>query len=232
MKGLFSIDSKLFQFLTQVSEVVYLNLLYLLCCLPVVTIGAAQSGMMNAARVMRDPNDDSSCYQAFFRGFKSGFGKITVVWLICCVGIVSLTYSAVMVYYYDGILESAPVIMSVIALLLFIVFQCMTVTFHSRFDCSVWQIIRNSLFMILMHPIRAVGITLALWGPVLVFLLDLKLFITITLIFLFAYYTVAFQFAAGLMKKPFDMIEAQFFPAQDADIDIEEQEEICEETDT
>ena len=225
-------DSKVFQILTQLSEVIYLNLLYLLCCLPVITIGAAQSGMMNAVRVLQDPNNDSSCYRAFFRGFKSGFGKITAVWTIGCLFITLLVCCTLTILYYDGMLGNAPVIMSLIALFFVMAFQCMTVAFHSKFDCSVWQIIRNSIFMILMHPIRAVGITLAIWGPVIVFLLDLKMFLTITPVFIFIYYTVAFQFAAGTMKTPFDVIEAQFFPAQDVDMDIDTQEEICKEKGT
>lgn len=230
MKGLFSLDSKVFQFLTQVSEIIYLNLLYLLCCLPVITIGAAQSGMMNAVRVLRDPDDDSSCYKAFFRGLRSGFGKITVVWTIGSLFIALLVYCTVAILYYDGMWGNAPVFMSLFALFLVMAFQCMAVAFHSKFDCSLWQIIRNSIFMILMHPIRAAGITLALWVPVIVFLLDLRMFLTITPVFAFAYYTFAFQFAAGTMKTPFATIEAQFFPTEDEKTDA--QEENLEEIDT
>ena len=43
MEILFSYDSKLMQTLTFVGDLIILNLLYLLCCVPVFTIGAAQA---------------------------------------------------------------------------------------------------------------------------------------------------------------------------------------------
>lgn len=221
MKNLFSMDSKFYQMLVRLSEVIILNVLYTACCVPVVTIGAAQAGMMNAVRTLQDKEDDSSCYRAFFRGFASGFGKITIVWVMSIVVMALLTYSTVAIVYYDGMLGNAPVIMSVIALALFMVFQSMTVTFHSRFDCSVWQIIRSSLFMILMHPIRAVCVAVAIWGPVILMLLDTNLFLTITPVFMFIYYTVAFQFAAVMMKAPFAEIEAEHFSTQERMPDAE-----------
>ena len=44
MGGLFSYDSKLMQILNFIGDLIILNVLYLVCCLPVVTIGAAQIG--------------------------------------------------------------------------------------------------------------------------------------------------------------------------------------------
>ena len=41
MGGLFDYDSKLFQLLLRVSDLVALSLLWLLCSLPVITIGAS-----------------------------------------------------------------------------------------------------------------------------------------------------------------------------------------------
>ena len=211
MKNLFSIDSKVYQFLIKVSEVIFLNLLYLLCCLPIVTVGAAQAGMMNAARMLRDKEDERSVYQAFFRGFASGFGKITVLWSICFAMLGTLAYSTLITVYYDTLLGSAPVFMAVIALVLLLVFQSMAVSFHSKFDCSLWQIVRSALFMILMHPFRALGIAMVIWAPIVLMLLDLNLFLTVTPAFIFVYFTFAFQFAVSWMERPFGEVEREYF---------------------
>ena len=45
MGGLFDYDSKLFQLLLRVSDLVALSLLWLLCSLPVITIGASTSAL-------------------------------------------------------------------------------------------------------------------------------------------------------------------------------------------
>ena len=62
-----------------IGDLVILNVLFLLCCLPIFTIGAAQAGLYTGLRVLADKEDDSSPAAAFFRGFSSGFGKITIV---------------------------------------------------------------------------------------------------------------------------------------------------------
>ena len=45
MQGLFSIDSKFMQVLSRIYDIAVLNMLYLLTCLPIFTIGAATSAL-------------------------------------------------------------------------------------------------------------------------------------------------------------------------------------------
>lgn len=49
MGGLFDYDSKLFQLLLRVSDVVALSLLWLLCSLPILTLGASTSALYYTA---------------------------------------------------------------------------------------------------------------------------------------------------------------------------------------
>ncbi len=209
-KNLFSYESPVFQFLLKLSYWVFLNVLYLVCCLPVVTIGASQAGLMNAVRILQDPEDDSSCYKAFFRGFFQGLGKITLITSVCLVLIVTMFFVLFSTIYYDAIWKNAPVLSAILGLAIGILMQSMTSAFHSRFDCSIWQIIRSSWYMILMHPIRAVGMAVVVWLPIIVALLDLYLFFQATPLWMFIYFTLAYQASVKIMKAPFQDIENQF----------------------
>ena len=51
MKNIFSLDSKLMQGLSTVGDYIILNILFLITCLPVITIGAAKTALF---RVMFD----------------------------------------------------------------------------------------------------------------------------------------------------------------------------------
>ncbi len=220
--NIFDIESKFYQFLIKISHIILLNLLYLLCCLPVITIGAAQAGMMNAARILQDPEDDTSCFSAFFRGFTSGFGRITVIWCVLMAVIAGMLYILFSVIYLDAIFKNGPVISAALGLTAALLLQSMSAAFHSRFDSSLWQVLRSSVFMILMHPVRAILLTLVLWAPIIVALLNLYLFFKLTPLWLFFYFGIAWQFAAKLVYTPFRQVEEQFFP--------EEEDEIMEET--
>ena len=54
MGGLFDYDSKLFQLLLRVSDLVALSLLSLLCSLPVITIGASTSALYYLSNIPQD----------------------------------------------------------------------------------------------------------------------------------------------------------------------------------
>ena len=45
MGGFFSLDSKFMQVMSRVADLIILNVIYLVTCLPVVTIGAAGTAM-------------------------------------------------------------------------------------------------------------------------------------------------------------------------------------------
>lgn len=69
MGGFFSIDGKGFRFLSTMSELVTLNLLWLLCCIPIVTIGASTAALYTIT-IKMVKNEDSYVIRGFFSSFK------------------------------------------------------------------------------------------------------------------------------------------------------------------
>ena len=67
--------------LSQLSDLVILNLLTLLCCVPVVTAGASFAAMHYCLIRMHE-GTDGSIPQLFFREFKGNFKKATCSWLL------------------------------------------------------------------------------------------------------------------------------------------------------
>ena len=81
MKSLFDYENKFMQALMAVGDLIILNILFILFSLPIVTMGAAQAGLYTGVRVITDKEDDSSPAAGFVRGFKTGFFKITLMWI-------------------------------------------------------------------------------------------------------------------------------------------------------
>lgn len=204
MKNLFNYENKFMELLMTVGDLVILNLLFLLCCIPVVTIGAAQAGLYTGLRVLTDKEDDSSPTVAFFRGFANGFGSITGAYCIMLVLIVVVGYSAASVMFYDMNGISAPVVISMIGLFFSTVYQSLFSIFHSRFACTMWQLFRNAWLIFLAHPLRSILVALLNWFPVALFLVDLQIFILGTPIIMTVYFSFAFLLCNTIMKKPFD----------------------------
>ena len=77
----FSYDSKFSQLLMKLCYACYLNLLWLLCSLPVFTIGASTTALYYASlKVVR--GEESYVGRLFFRAFRENFRQATVLWLI------------------------------------------------------------------------------------------------------------------------------------------------------
>ena len=205
MKKLLSPDSKLYEWLSTATEFLLLNLLFLVCCIPVFTIGAAEAGMFKAVRLQADKERDDSVYRAFFRGFTEGFSRITAVWLLL---LVLITIPVLTIANLRGsAFGTAPLVMAVIALVFFLLLQPVTSAFHSLFECSFAELLRNSTMLMLMYPLRCALLTLLLYAPAALMLLDREFFVLVAPIFLFIYETFAFRTGSRLLKKPFSMLE-------------------------
>ena len=208
---LFHYDSKLMQTLMFIGDLMILNVLYLICCLPVFTIGAAQAGLFTAVRVLNNPEDDSSAAAAFFKGFRSGFGKVTLGW-----GLVALLSVIMAVTWYFckllevGDLQMAPTWMAAVAFCITALFHPLTTLFHSHFDCKPMQLIRNSWFMLVAHPLRSLAVAALFWLPFVFFMVDPFTFMSVGMLWLVLYYAVAALFSDLLTRKPFQVLIENF----------------------
>lgn len=205
-----------------IGDLVILNVLFLLCSLPIFTIGAAQAGLYTGLRVLVDKEDDSSPAAAFFRGFTSGFGKITVVHSLLLVLVVVISYMSALVYMQkQG--AGLAVWLSLVSILISTILPSVIYIFHSRFTCTAIQLFRNAWLLFLAHPLRCALVALLTWSPIYIALIDLQIFILATPVFITVYFSFASLLSNSLMKKPFqDLIqmfnEKNQIPEQTEDI--------------
>lgn len=76
MRGFFNPDNFLWRFFDRIADIFILSILWFLCSLPIVTIGAASTALYDCvAHCLR--NEEGSTYTRFFRTFKSEL-KITI----------------------------------------------------------------------------------------------------------------------------------------------------------
>lgn len=210
MGGFFSYESKPMQILMFLGDIIILNVLYLICCIPIFTIGAAQAGMFTACKVLLDKEDDSSVYAAFWRGFTSGFGTVTLAWGVMTLVLLVVGYGAITAY-----MLGAPIWLVAIAVAVCAIFQTLVPAFHSRFGCKWWQLIRNTWFLLFAHPLRSLASVALICFPLgyLIYCLyygNIYDFMSLTTIWGTLYFGTAFCFATSFMKKPFKVLTEHF----------------------
>lgn len=171
MGRFFNMDSPFMQFLTRLADLMILNLVFLITCIPIVTIGAAWTSLYYVTlKMIRD--EDAYIVRSYFKSFKQNFKQATVMWLI-------LLVLAVVLFLDFGILRNAEgtgnnVIR--IGLYSIIVILLMTVTYVfpvlSKFYNTVRRTFINAFLMsvrhlpqtVIMLAIPAAAVVLTLWS--------------------------------------------------------------------
>lgn len=78
---IFQADSPLMEGLSKITDLVILNLVVLVCCIPVVTAGAAITGMHYVLlKMVRD--EEGYILRSYFKSFRENFLQATGMWLI------------------------------------------------------------------------------------------------------------------------------------------------------
>ena len=81
MDRFFNMDNKFFTFMSRVADLIILNLLCIVCCIPVVTIGASTAAMYQVLLNVLDGREDG-VLRDFFGAFRHRFGFYTKLWLV------------------------------------------------------------------------------------------------------------------------------------------------------
>lgn len=89
MKNLFNLENPIFQMLSRVGDMIIANVLFLISCIPIFTIGAALAGLNKVSQAIV-LDDDRGIAKLFFNGFKSNFKQATSVWVAILIILVSL----------------------------------------------------------------------------------------------------------------------------------------------
>ena len=226
MKSILSYDSKFMKTLEHVADTMLLNILFLLCCIPVVTIGAAWCALFSGCRAL---SEDTTPFRSFFRGLRSGFKRATLAWLILLPVLAVLVYTAMVVLRLMQLKFTMALFTFIIAMIALITVLCVTTMvflFYSRFECTVRQLLKNGLFMHLGYMIRRTIIGIGCWFPVIAFFTLPYLFGQLAPVWLLLYFGVAANLSVWLMKTPFARLVEQVEGPKPELEQVQEEEEV------
>lgn len=152
MGKLFDIDSPLMNFLNKLADLIILNFLTLICCIPIITIGASMTALHHVLLKMVR-NEEGYIIKSFFKSFKQNFRQATIIWLIMLAACFILL-GDFLIFRYSGINFPSwlrVVILGIVLLVMFAVMHVFPVL--ARFENTVINTYKNSLFMgILTFP--------------------------------------------------------------------------------
>lgn len=170
-------DSPIMSFLARVADLVILNVLWLLCCLPVVTAGASTTAMYHVVRHLQEESI-SSVTRDFFRSFKSDFRQATPVYLLLLIPTAAVVMNAWILSAQSS--DVVPVyvraIWMVSALLLTFVVS-FVYPVMAYFDDTVWKTLRTAAVLAVAKLPRTVLISAINLLPIIMLFVSLPFFL-------------------------------------------------------
>ena len=152
MKKIFDMDNPFMQALSIAADLLALNILTLLCCLPVLTAGAGLTAMNDLA-VHLARQEESYIAKPFFRSFRDNFKQSTILWLIF------LAAGFLLYFDYHAAAVYAPMLRYPIAAIGVIVLAIGMYAFAllSRYENSVAGTLKNAVSLAIAFFPRTLG---------------------------------------------------------------------------
>ncbi|MCD8381135.1 MAG: YesL family protein [Lachnospiraceae bacterium] len=170
MEGFFNMDSKWMKALSKLFDLMLVNILTLLCSIPIITIGASFSAMhFMMYRLYK--NDEGYIIRSYFGFFKKNFRQSTLMWLVYLLILLILGIDQYVLN--QGVLELNSVIQIVVIIIavIWLISFVWVFVMQSRYLNPIRITMKNSMLVGLTHPIRTVLMIIVFLLPIPVMLL-------------------------------------------------------------
>ena len=148
MRNLFNLDGPVLQFINKIVYSVYLNILWFICCIPIVTIGASTTALFYVTLKIAK-NEEGSLTKAFFHSFKENLRQGTAIWLILLVVGVVLGIDGYVLYHmrFENVFWTLCTAVFFVAAAAYAVILMYIFPLLARFDNTIGAMFKNSLLI-------------------------------------------------------------------------------------
>lgn len=214
MSKVFNFEGPLFTSLSRLADLFWLNLLFILCCVPIVTAGAAATALYYVTLKMAK-DEEGYITKSYFKSFKENFVQATVIWILL-VAVMAIMYIDLVVAGGGSFTEAinsaaiSNVVMVAAGVMTIVLVMTGTYVFPllAQFDNTVINTIKNAFLISVRHlpyTILLIAITVA---PVLLVWYFPPLLIIVV---------IMFAAVAYINSKIFNRIFILYMPKEAAD---------------
>lgn len=203
MKNKKTSQSKILRAWIKICTVMLMGILWLICCLPVITIGASSAAMY---RMMFNLRSEKECgIGAFFKAFVKKLKLSTAVWIVLLlIGVVLRGVPAIFVAMKNDILTAVGLgIAGALMLLLFVVLVC-AFPLCGYFDTTLKKTLRNAVFIATHNGKQAIIACILTALPLILFLVDPLIFFYTIGAWVLLYPGLVFYLGAKMFQPKFE----------------------------
>lgn len=219
MDRFFNMDNKFFSVMGRVADLIILNVIFLICCLPIVTIGASLTALHYVTLKMAR-NEESYIVKSFFKSFKQNFKQATIINIIMLVIGAILYFDLHIVMGMSGSLSQVLYIIFIAFAFLYLIVFLYIYPVLSKFYNSTKNTFRNATLMAIRHLPYTVLMAVITIAPAAVFLIqNIQVQSTVIMLLLLMGFSLEAFINGHFLAKIFD----NYIPAQEGTSDEDAQ---------
>lgn len=148
MRNLLSPEGPLMSFLTKTAYSAYLNVLWFLCCLPIVTVGASTTALFYVTLKVAK-NEEGNLTKAFFHSFKENFKQATKIWLILLALGIALAFDGYVFYHmrFENAFWTIGTAVFIVALVAYAIVLMYIFPLLARFNNTTLAMFKNAIII-------------------------------------------------------------------------------------
>lgn len=172
---MFKLDSPLMNFLNKLADIMILGIVFMIACIPVITVGASFTAAYYMGFKMVK-NEETYIVKGFFKAFKENFKQATVLWIFVLV-IMLVMAADYQIILYSGLAFASWIRIAMVSVTLIAALGAVFLfPLQARFQNTVKHTIKNAFLMALSHLPSAFLLILIYAVPYLILWLVPQLF--------------------------------------------------------
>ena len=160
----FSLDSPFSRALSFIGDILILNIIFLVCCIPVVTAGASMAALYTVAMRMA-AKDDRGVVKPFFKAFAQNFKKATFIWLFFLLAGALIVYGIVVIYMNSSSFPWFVKAVYVLVTVIYLIGYSWVFPLQAKFENTVKMTVKNAFIIGFSHPGKTVVIMILMLIP-------------------------------------------------------------------
>ena len=168
MDRFFNMDNKFFQFMSRIADLIILNFLFLICCIPVITIGPAVTAMFYLTLKMIR-NEESYIVKGFFHSFRQNLrqGIIVNLFMLAALLLLLLDFRIVNTMMNSSVSGKIIYVILMVIALIYIMIYLYVYPILAKFFNTIRNTFTNALLMSVRHlPYTGLMIVIVIAIPV------------------------------------------------------------------
>ncbi|KAB1435811.1 YesL family protein [Candidatus Galacturonibacter soehngenii] len=150
MGNIFSLDGKFFTFMSKVADLIILNIIYCLCCVPIITIGPATTALYYVTLKMVK-NEESYIIKSFFKSFKLNFKQGLAIGLLLMAAAGVIVGDIYIMLSWDAKYKFVLIVIFIFLLVIWMFISIYVFPLLATFENTIKQTLKNSLLMSIRH---------------------------------------------------------------------------------